>query len=390
MSKTMTFGSFQELAAYLGQQPNTHISEGEAPVTAPDANAAAEMHQIGEVGHADVPDGRAGAADSHPTDQPQGTPSAGAGEPDLDDLAALLARLESAGLTLSRVVRQDEEARAQALRELERHDALLAAAQEAEEACRRAGRVRAEAEAVAEAAFSEETRAAAREVLALATDAAATAERTAAERRAEVQALAGRLDVERLLAERRRQEEAEKARAAAAERAERLSGALSRAREALEAGRLEEAKDLLGTVASLDPESSAVCSLKHIIAQREFAVKVTAAEEALWAARRELRHRHAEAIARLEALDVDGLPDDLAGEVFGEWARAWSKQCRAVGIEEPLRFAPDPGRGAVLARDTTGEPDAPYKVLGAIGMGPRWRAGSPVAAAQVRRARPLR
>jgi hypothetical protein len=402
MSSTMTFASFEELAAYMrAQQPDAEDFDSPSSasqVAAAVAGLPADVPQPPEYHAARDPestDAEGGAVRT--VEDPVCTPAAGGGADQLawsgdtaETLPGLLARLESAGLTLGRIVRQDAEARTLALRDLERHDALVAAAQEAEEAHRRAERVRAEAETVAANAFAPETHDTAREVLALASEAAAAAGRLAHERRAEAAVLAGRLDLERLLAERRRQEEAEKARAAAAVRAGRLSGALSRAREALEAGRLEEAKDLLGVAANLDPESSAVSSLRNIIAQREFAVKATAAEKALWAARRELRHRHADAIARLEALDVARLPDDLAREVFGEWARAWSRQCRAVGIDEPLRYAPEPSRGAVLARDTAGGPQGHYKVLGAIGMGPQWRPGSAVGEAQVRRARPLR
>ena len=56
-------------------------------------------------------------------------------------------------------------------------------------------------------------------------------------------------------------------------------------------------------------------------------------------------------VARLEAVDVEGLPSSLAAQVFGEWARAGSRLCRERGIAEPLRYAPDPGRGAIVARD---------------------------------------
>ena len=195
------------------------------------------------------------------------------------------------------------------------------------------------------------------------------------------------LDLERLLAERRREEEAEHARAAAAERARRLSEALAGASSALEAGRLEEARALLGPVRSEYPDDAAVASLLHRLAQREQAVKALAADEALWEARREYKKDPDAALARLEALDVAGLPEPLTRQVFGAWARACARLCRRRELAEPLRYAPDPGRGAVLAREA---PEGPFVVVRALGLGPEWRAGAVVAGHRLRLARPLR
>jgi len=203
----------------------------------------------------------------------------------------------------------------------------------------------------------------------------------------ETERLAAQLDLERLLAERRRQEEAEKAKAAEAEKARRLAGILAQARGALEAGRFEEANALLGPLAKESPDNPDVASLKTIIAQRELSVKVSIAEDVLWQARRVYRHDPAAAVARLEVLDVDGLPDDLARQVFGEWARVCSRLCRERGIAEPLRYAPELGRGAVIAREN---PDEGYVVVSALGMGAGWQTGSPVGERHTRRARPLR
>jgi hypothetical protein len=123
------------------------------------------------------------------------------------------------------------------------------------------------------------------------------------------------------------------------------------------------------------------------MAQRVRIVKSAAAEDALWAARREWRSDPAGAVARLETLDVGDLPDPLARQVFGTWAQACGRLCRERGLAEPLRYAPDPGRGAVLAREG---PDAPYTVVSALGMVAGWQPGSAVGERQVRRARPLR
>src|SRR5581483_11698204 len=70
------------------------------------------------------------------------------------DLAVLLAELEAASSTLVTVARQDQEARALALRDLAQYDALVAEQGQAEQAHERARRVRREAEALAADAFA--------------------------------------------------------------------------------------------------------------------------------------------------------------------------------------------------------------------------------------------
>jgi hypothetical protein len=144
---------------------------------------------------------------------------------------------------------------------------------------------------------------------------------------------------------------------------------------------------LTASLTTEDPDNPEVASLREIIARRELAVKVGAAEEAIQAARREHRRDPAGVAARLAALDLEGLDFDLRRQVFGEWARACSRLCRHRGLVEPLRYAPDPGRGAVLARETA---ESSYVVVSALGMGPAWREGDEVDERQVRRARPLR
>ena len=310
-----------------------------------------------------------------------------AAETAVSDLTSLLADLETASATLASVARRDHEARALALRDLEQYNALVARQREAEGACQRAQQVQLQAEDLVATAFEEEARVTAKRTAEVASRTKSAATALAKQCQQEAERLAVQLDLERLLAERRRQEEVEKAKAAEAERARRLSGALARAREALEAGRCEEAKGLLGAVVSDFPGSPELISLKQMIAQRELAVKLSEAEETLWAARREYRRDPAATLARLETIDVEGLPEDLARQVFGEWARACARLCRERETVEPLRYAPDPGRGAVIARES---PGGNYVVVSALGMGPHWKPGSVVGEGQVRRARPLR
>jgi hypothetical protein len=317
-------------------------------------------------------------------DLPDATPAPAVCTSDLTDL---LSELDAASLTLATVIRQDQEARTLALRELEQYDTLVARRQEAERVVNQARKIRREAEGLLDGAFAEEARTQAQRIV----DTAARAEQTASgllcAHQQDVERLAVQLDLERLLAERNRQEEAEKARAAAALQAERLSGALARALTALEAGRFAEARELLGPVTSENPDNPEITSLLEIIAQRERAVKVAAAEEALWRARRAVRRDPAGVVALLSTFDVDGLPTPLARQLFGEWARACSRLCRDLGITAPLRYAPDPGRGAVLAREGDGER---YVVVSTLGMGPNWSVGNVVGEAVVRRTRPLR
>ena len=366
----------------------------------PDPDANSEQEPDPESAH--VPE--AGTAAQDPAAGEPGEPGTDIAAPEpLDadaDLDALLAELEAASLTLARVTRQDQEARSLAMRDLERYDAAVAAQRQADDALRRSTQERSKAQTLAQTAFADEARAEASQILARATCVTEAAARIVAARRAEVADLAARPEIDRLLGERRQQQAAEKARAAAARRAERLSTAVARVREALAAGRLEEAKSRLGTVASLDPNCSALNSLKDMIARRAYTVKVAAAEAALDAVRGELRQRPAAAIATLEALDVVGLPEQLSRAVFGLWLQAWADQCRTAGIEEPLRYAPEQGRGAVLARAAAGDAGTAtakasgsggvYEVLGALGMGPRWRVGRVIAPEVLRYARPLR
>ena len=116
-------------------------------------------------------------------------------------------------------------------------------------------------------------------------------------------------------------------------------------------------------------------------------VKLDEAEDALWEARRVWRREPAAAVARLAALDTGSLPEPVARQVFGTWAQACARLCRERGLAEPLRYAPDPGCGAIIARE---QPAAPYTVVSALGMGAAWQPGRPVGARHVGRARPLR
>ena len=135
-----------------------------------------------------------------------------------------------------------------------------------------------------------------------------------------------------------------------------------------------------------DPVDAQVASLLDRIAQAEIEVKAEQAEDALWDARRSYHKDPDAALTRLEALDVDGLSEELGGQVFGQWARTAARVCRERDIYEPLRYTPGLGRGAVLIRHESGA----YQVVSALGMGSRWLPGTLVGERYGRWSRPLR
>ncbi len=303
------------------------------------------------------------------------------------DLPGLLSRLAEAGRALADMAQRDGAAREQALQHLERYDALVALQREAEDALQQAQRLQQDAIQLVESAFTGEARDAASQVAEQARQVEEVATRLAEARRGEVQQFASTVDLEQLLAERRRQEEAQRARAEEAERAQRVTIAVSAAQAALNAGHWEEARAVLEEVAREAGDVPEVTELRQRIAQREFAARVTHADNALWAARREFRRDPAAALARLETLDVDGLPEPLSRQIFGTWARACARLCQERQMADPLRYAPDPGRGVVIARQTTTDT---YVVVSALGMGDGWHVGAVVSQRIVDRARPLR
>jgi hypothetical protein len=335
------------------------------------AHSFAEMAQY--LNLAELSPGPAEQINDDPEPEPQVEPTG--------ELAELLAQLQSAGATLATVIRRDQESKALALTELDRYEALLAQCAQAEAAAERAHRIAADAETIAANAFADEARDAALQVARVAAEAESQAAQLLQATREEADQLAEHLDLDRLRVERQRQNE----RAAEVERTRRLSDALRRARAALDAGRFEEAKAVLGPAGNENPDNADVASLLDSIAQGELTVKAEQTEDVLHQALFEFRQDAASALARLEALDVDGLPEPLARQVFGGWARVCAWRCRELGLE-PLRFAPFPGRGAVIARESS---EAPYTVFSALGMGLRWSNGSPVSDSAVERSRPL-
>ena len=286
-------------------------------------------------------------------------------------LGDILHRLERASATLAAISRRDEEARTQALSDLERYDAAITRQREAEAVLSQAQQLLTQAQDLAQSAFADEAREAAQNVLAIAFEADQQAAELVLRLRSEADDLANSMDVQRLLRIRQQREEQEKAKAAEAERARRLSQALTAARSALASGRVEEARAALGSVTHENPENADVASLMDTIAREELAVKAELADAALLEARRCYRHETTAALAHLEGLEVEDLPDDLRGQVFGQWVKTCARLCWQCDVEQPLRYTAGRGRGAVLVKTASGA----YQVFSALGMGPRWQAG---------------
>ncbi|PZS09575.1 MAG: hypothetical protein DLM70_01410, partial [Chloroflexi bacterium] len=119
MAQSITLTSFGELADALGLDPSPEDNSGDA-------------------------------------DEQAVVPAAT--ETRVPDLTDLLTELETAGGSLAAIVRRDQEARAQALQDLERYDSILAKQREAEQVRTRAQQMRHEAEALSERAFTEQGR----------------------------------------------------------------------------------------------------------------------------------------------------------------------------------------------------------------------------------------
>jgi hypothetical protein len=303
----------------------------------------------------------------------------------LPDLGALLAQIAQASTTVASLTQQDQEARQTAHSLLERYEALSVEVQAAEQAWNEAQEVRQAAECLAVDAFAELARTAAHALLPMALQAETTAARLVEQRRTARDCLAAEPALERLLEERRREGERQMAQAAAAERTRQLGEGLAALQAALAAGRLQEAEAMLGTLAKDHPDSAQVTSLQYMIRQRLAAVKIGAAEEALRDARRSYRHAPADAIGRLERVDLQDLPEQVLQQVKGVWAAACARVCKERQATAFLRYLPQPAYGVVIAREAAGE----YRVISALGAA-HLQAGTTVDETFVRRAHPLR
>ncbi|HEY1297011.1 MAG TPA: hypothetical protein VGJ60_28375 [Chloroflexota bacterium] len=300
----------------------------------------------------------------------------------LPDLATLISQLADVSSGLETMARQDARAREQATIELAQYETLAAERQEAERALAEARRVRATAELLVSEAFTEQARADAARHAAVARAAELACTQLLAERIRAADELASRPHLARVLAERRERErsQVEAAKRVDAERAARLADGIAWAKQAQREGRLEEARALLVPLARDFPTDREIQSVLDAVRWHTQRLRVAPAEEALSdVVRRPYRDDPEAAVGRLAALDMEGLPEDLARRVFGLWSNACSQLVRQSAMLEPRRYSPASSRGVVFARRT---PDGPHEVVSVLGLA-NWRVGDEVKAQRI-------
>ncbi|RJQ08829.1 MAG: hypothetical protein C4558_07175 [Dehalococcoidia bacterium] len=191
-------------------------------------------------------------------------------------------------------------------------------------------------------------------------------------RRGRLIAEAARIESEpaiaRLLDQERRQEE---------ER--RVQETLRRVEVLMDQHEYKEARSLLHVLAE---ESSApdLSGTLETLRLREQAVKTRMAESALREARRCYRREPVQAIDLLEALDLDGVVEEIARHVYGCWLHA----CRRLGLLAAIHYTPAFAKGAVLMPAEDGR----WEVVSALGLS-HWERGRRFAPQALRGARPL-
>ena len=381
MSEQIVARSFAELSAFL------HLTESAVFDTAedvPDLDAGTTAALLAMI-PPDDPD-RHLPEDSDATGVPiDPNETEGASLP--VDLAALLTTIEEASLDLEAATRADAAARELARCLLARHDELCAAIAQTQQAHEQLSRLLADASALRAGGFTDAARQTGERIgggLARADEAASV---SLAKLTTEAAAIAAAPDVQRLLAERRNEEEAQRSRVATQLATRRLAAALARVREALALGGIAEASALLGEVEVEHAGHPEVLAIREELAGRRRRETIAAAESALRFARREVVADAWVALNRLTELDPSLLPEPLARQVFGEWAKGCSRHCRDHGLVDARRYAPDPGRGVVIARRTV---ESPHEVVSELGTGEGLKVGQVVPAWLVRRSRPLR
>jgi hypothetical protein len=298
-------------------------------------------------------------------------------EPDLDDLAEAANR---AAQELRDLAAADAHARQEAEEALARYRRL-------EDDSVRLERVASEMEAVVRRAselskqgFAPDCRRRAEDIATAATAVATAARNRLTSVKAEVAGLAEREDVARLLEEERAREEAARREAEERERQARLRDDIARAEALAREQNFDEALGLLGSIRKIDPSSPRLTSSIEKIRRQAWAVKTSRAEAALRQARRVQRRQPKEAIALLEPLDLTGIPESLARQVYGCWLQA----CRRLGVEAAVHYSPAFAKGAVLVPTT----DDRLEVVSAIGL-PRWSAGCRFSRVALKGGRPL-
>jgi len=303
------------------------------------------------------------------------------------DLDTLLDHLQVARAVLAEAERQDANARAIAQDQLDAYDAIVTRTRAAQDALNQAAALRDQAAQVAEHGFEETARVSATHARELAARTARTAAALVEQLQGERDRRAAQPVVQRLLEERRREANVAHEKSAEAERTRRLVAGIAAVRAVLAAGNSQEAEAMLGHLTKDHPNSADVTSLQVIIRQRTLAVKCAVAAAALWTARRLARQQPANAVARLESLDLNGLPEPLLRQIIGVWTALCGRLCQERRLTGYLRYGAARGHGIVIIRERD---DAPYTVLSALGGNTAFVTGHTVDVAFAQRARPLR
>ena len=305
------------------------------------------------------------------------------------DLATVIAQLAHVSSDLESMARSDARAREQATVELAQYETLAAERHQAERALAEARSVRTTAELLVTEAFSEQARAAAARHAGVARAAELTCTQLLAERIRAADELASRPHLARVLAERhqREREQAEAAERAESERAARLANGIAAARQAHREGRVDDARALLVPLARDFPTNQEIQSVLDAVRWQAQHLRTAPAEEALSdVVRHPYRDDPQAAVSHLAALDMQGLPEELARRIFGVWSKTCLKLVHQSGMRDPRRYSPATSRGMVFARRT---PDGPYEVVSALGL-PGWQTGEELKAQRIiDAARPL-
>lgn len=296
---------------------------------------------------------------------------------DLDELAEVASRAAQELRELAAAdacARQEAEEALARYRRLEDDSVRLErAASEVEAAVRRASEL-------SKQGFALGCRARAEEIATAAAAVATAARNRLIAIRAETAAIALREDVARLLSEERAREDKARHEEEERQREARQREGIAQAETLAQEEKFDEALGLLGVLRKAHPSSPLVASSIDKIRRQAWAVKTARVEHALLHARRVHRRQPREAIALLEPLDLTGIPEPLARQVYGCWLQA----CRRLGLEGAVHYSPAFAKGAVLVATT----DDRLEVVSAIGL-PRWSAGCRFSRLALKGARPL-
>ncbi|MPZ50979.1 MAG: hypothetical protein GEU75_17045 [Dehalococcoidia bacterium] len=296
------------------------------------------------------------------------------------DLAALAAAASRAAAQLQELVERDAVARREAELALTQHHRLQEEIAQLERITGETESVRSKAEELSNKGFDPACRNTAVEVGTVVKAVASTAEVTLTRLRGEAAILAQREDVARLISEEQERADAIRREEEARPQAEKLRGRVAEAEALLREGNENEAEELLGQLLTEQPNEPELASRIDNLRRRIWGVKTVRVEDALREARRLHRREPRQALDRLEAVDLTGMPEELVRQVYGCWLDA----CRRLKLDNAVHYSPAFGKGAVLTPDSNDR----LEVVSAIGL-QRWQAGAHFSSSGLRGVRPL-